>query len=129
MSVIKNLIDFRETVETGLDPRLTDISSRLYQGLVQGEWFLPVSYLNDSETDRREDFRELKSKKFARGVCPWTPRIVRLQRSFRKSVSIYPRSAPVSHGAKVTLQFSKRAALYFGPKLSWYRFQWFEIVA
>ena len=29
MSVINNLTDFRETVEIGLDPRLTDISSHV----------------------------------------------------------------------------------------------------
>ena len=43
---------------------------------------------------RKGDFRELKSEKFPGEAFPQTP--VSLRRSFRKSVSIYPRSAPAS---------------------------------
>ena len=53
-----------------------EISKKLskLQGFIQGEWFLPISCLNDSETHRRGNFRELKSKKFTGEARPWTPK-------------------------------------------------------
>ena len=56
-----------------------------------------------TQKPRKGDFGELKSKKFPKGehapdppspLSP-SPRSLHLRRSFRKSVSIYPRSAPV----------------------------------
>ena len=48
-----------------------------------------------TQKPRKGDFRELKLKKFTtEGTPPDPPRSLRLQRSFRKSVSFYPRSAP-----------------------------------
>ena len=46
---------------------------------------------------RKGEFRSKNPKKFVRGACPPDPsRILRLRRSFTKSVSIYPRSAPAT---------------------------------
>ena len=59
----------------------------------------PISYLNDAENPGKVDFKELKSKTFSGGsLLPDPPRSLCLQHSFRKLVSIYPRSAPVSCG-------------------------------
>ena len=49
----------------------------------------PISWLNDSG-----DFREWKKKKFTGVHASDPPRSLRLRRSFWKTVSIYPRSAP-----------------------------------
>ena len=59
----------------------------------------PIPCLNDSENPGKVDFKELKSKTFSGGsLLPDPPRSLCLQHSFRKLVSIYPRSAPVSCG-------------------------------
>ena len=59
----------------------------------------PISCLNDSENPGKVDFKELKSKTFSGGsLLPDPPRSLCLRHSFRKLVSIYPRSAPVSCG-------------------------------
>ena len=52
-----------------------------------------------TQKPRKGDFRSKNPKTFPRGAPPPPPdpsRILRLRRSFRKSVSIYPRSAPAS---------------------------------
>ena len=54
----------------------------------------PISRLNDSEIQER-DLKELKIlKRFWGSLPPDPPRSLRLLHSFRKSVSICPRSAP-----------------------------------
>ena len=50
-----------------------------------------ISCVNNSETQER-GLWEVKIEKFHIGACPWTPRNMHLWCSFRKSVSIYPRS-------------------------------------
>ena len=51
--------------------------------------------LNDSETQEKGHLRELKYETFPKGEhAPRSPGSLSLHRSLRKSVSIYPRSAP-----------------------------------
>ena len=51
-----------------------------------------------TQKPRKRDFRELKSEKFPGGACPPDlPQEIRFRLSIRKSLSIYPRSAPVPH--------------------------------
>ena len=56
------------------------------KGFIRGEWNWPISCLNDSETQGVEI-----PKKFPGKRVPGPPRNLPLWRSFRKSVSIYPR--------------------------------------
>ena len=56
------------------------------KGFIRGEWNWPISCLNDSET------QGVEIQKNSRGSVPSDrPRNLPLWRSFRKSVSIYPR--------------------------------------
>ena len=54
----------------------------------------PMSCLKDSET-QEGDFKGLKYEKFPGGAC------LRVLRSFRKSASIYPRSAPALYSLRL----------------------------
>ena len=64
---------------------------------VRWEWNRPISYLYASETQERrlKGVKIQKSFKGKHALGP--PRTLRLWRWFRKSVSIYPRSAPVGN--------------------------------
>ena len=77
--------------------------SKLKSGKWSGQMF---SFSNFWEFDApsmnqkpgKGNFRELVSKKIPGGACPWAPlEACSLGPSFRKSVSIYPRSTPELH--------------------------------
>ena len=55
-----------------------------------------LSCLNDSETQERRLWEVKIEKNFPLGHAPRPPKSLQLRRSFRKSVSINPRSAPAS---------------------------------
>ena len=62
-----------------------------------------------TQEPRKGDFRELKSKTFPGVACPDFPRRLRLRCSFRKSVSIYPRSAPAPYTNRSAIRYGFRA--------------------
>ena len=65
--------------------------ARLHPRRILGTGQYPV-YM--TQKPRKGDLRDLKSKKFYGGHAPRPPRNLRLRRSFRKLVSIYPRFTP-----------------------------------
>ena len=62
-----------------------------------------------TQKPRKGDFRELKSKTFPWVACLDSPRRLRLRRSFRKSLSIYPRSAPTPYTNRSAIRYGFRA--------------------
>ena len=62
-----------------------------------------------TQKPRKGDFRELKSKTFPWVACLDSPRRLRLRRSFRKSLSIYPRSAPAPYTIRSAIRYGFRA--------------------
>ena len=83
------------------------------QSFILGEWNWPISCLKDPETQEKGLYflgcQNLKN--FQGDLGPRPPRSLRLRRSFRKSVSIYPRSAPgnsVSKGRYYCKTYSVR---------------------
>ena len=75
-----------------------------------------------TQEPRKGDFRELKSKTFPGVACPDFPRRLRLRCSFRKSVSIYPRSAPAPYTNRSAIRYGFRAGavdIRYSVKLAW----------
>ena len=68
----------------------------------------PISCLNDSETQER-GLQGVKIETFPGVACPDSPKRLRLRRSFRKSVSIYPRSAPAPYTNRSAIRCGFRA--------------------
>ena len=66
------------------------------QGFIRGEGLAKLSCLNDSETQERGLWEVKIEKNFPLGHAPEPRKSLGLRRSFRKSVSINPRSAPAS---------------------------------
>ena len=66
------------------------------QGFIRGKELAKLSRLNDSETQERRPWEVEIEKHFQLGHAPGPPKSLRLRRSFRKSVSINPRSTPAS---------------------------------
>ena len=62
-----------------------------------------------TQEPRKGDFRELKSKTFPGVACPDFPRRLPFRCSFRKSVSIYPRSAPAPYTNRSAIRYGFRA--------------------
>ena len=63
-------------------------------------------FLGIRQKPGKENFRDLKSQNIPRGACPRAPlEACSLGPSFRKSVSIYPRSAPAIHCMDIAIGF------------------------
>ena len=68
----------------------------------------PISGLNDLETQER-GLQGVKIENISLVACLDSPRRLRLRRSFRKSLSIYPRSAPTPYTNRSAIRYGFRA--------------------